>query len=326
MSTLRSASYALGVLVFAGVCAVLSIGGPKSALASGPRILFVSDKMAHEIAIFSLPDLTNTGMITGLNQPRGLCSTPSGAIWATDYGAKTIIQYSRTGTVLQTKTDPYGFPFSCADGALAVGNIKNMSGPGETLVYGMAYPPPSYDLAEMPNVRGVGYHGDPNLYIVGTTKTGTFVLAVLPSGSTTIHKITVTGGTINFPGMVQWYEDGNYLAVGDRKCGGSTPSTRTTCIYHIQLSKVGFTGKIIGTPTPLEAYNGKPICDMAQGEIGASGEKYLAGGDDETDCKVRGTKSGVYRWNFPSGGAPTNHNNSTLANPFGTAISATAGK
>jgi hypothetical protein len=91
MSRLRSASYALGVLVFAGICAVWAAGGPKSAALAGvPRLLFVSDKNANDIAIFSLPDLTVKGMITGLDEPRGLCSDPSGDIWATNYGSQII--------------------------------------------------------------------------------------------------------------------------------------------------------------------------------------------------------------------------------------------
>ena len=105
----------------------------------------------------------------------------------------------------------------------------------------------------------------------------------LPAGSTTIQQVTITGGTIHYPGMVQWYKDGKYLAVGDRRC--DTP--RTTCIYHVRIknTKKGPTGRIIGR-TKFQTYNGHAICDMAQGTIGASGLKFLAGGDDESSCTV----------------------------------------
>ena len=116
--------------------------------------------------------------------------------------------------------------------------------------------------------------------------------------------------------MVQWYKDGNYLAVGDRHC--DTP--RTTCIYHVSRFP-GPTGTIIGK-TKFKAYNGHVICDMAQGTIGARGLKFLAGGDDESSCHL--AASSVDRWDYPAGGLPTNSNHSISISflPFGTAISA----
>ena len=313
MSTLRSASYALGVLAFAGICAVYVVGGFKSAALAAPvRLLFVSDPKVNEMAIYSLPDLILRGTITGLNTPHGLCSDPSGDIWATNTGTRQILEYTRTGTLVATLSDPYGYPFSCSVDTMAVGNITNMSGPGETLVYTTGIPP-SYDLAALHNVNGVAY--DPgDLYIDGRTSSGTFVLAELPSGSTVIHQITISGGTIHYPGMVQWDADDHYLAVGDRRC--DTP--RTTCIYHVKIS--GSTGTIIGK-TKFEAYNCHVICDMAQGVIGASGLKFIAGGDDESACGYAATS--VDRWAYPAGGLPTNNNHSiALTHPFGTAISA----
>jgi hypothetical protein len=310
-STLRAASYTLGVCAFVAICAVCAISGLKSALAADPRLLFVSDPVADNVAIFSLPDLALKGTLTGLNQPHGLCSTPAGDIWATNTGTRQIIEYTHSGTLIATLTDPYGYPVGCAFDGLAVANSHNLSGPGETVVYSHN-PPPSYDLAALHSVQELGY--DPgDLYIDGRTKSGTFVLAELPSGSTVIHQITITGGTIHYPGMVEWYADGHYLAVGDRRC--DTP--RTTCVYHVSIS--GSTGTITGK-TKFKAYNGHVICDMAQGVIGASGEKFLAGGDDESGCGY--ATSSVNRWAYPAGGLPTNSNHATLTHPFGTAISA----
>lgn len=332
MSTLRSASYALGILVLSGLCAVFATGGPKSAaLAKAVPLLFVSDSKANVMTIFSLPGLAVTGTITGLNEPRGLCTDPSGDIWATNYGSQIIGEYTRAGTLIETLTDAEGYPFSCTVDELVVGNIQNfaspspspspsaspMSGPGETVVY-VSGVGTSYDLPALFHVDGVTDPGK-DIYIVGRAKDGTFTLAVLPAGSTTIQQIPVTGGTINHPGMVQYDAEDGYLAVGDRVCGG-TP--RTTCVYHIQISPGFASGKIVGA-TKLQTYNGQPICDMAQGVIRGSGKaKYLAGGDDETqkDCGSRANSS-VDVWAFPAGGAPTNYNNTALSNPFGTAIS-----
>lgn len=331
MSTLRSASYALGVLAFAGVCAVCAIGGPKSAALGAPaRLLFVSDPKANTITIFSLPGLKFKGTLAGLSRPHGLCADHStGYIWATNTGTQQILEYNRAGSVVQTLSDSSGKPTSCSVDEVAVGNVINtspspspspMSGPGETYVYVGGVPGKSIDVPGMYYVNGIAYQDAPNLYMAGRTKGGVFVLGELPAGSTTPQVITVTGGTINFPGMVQWDPTDNYLAVGDRQCG--TP--RTTCVYLISIS--GSSGTIKRQIT-FDAYNGHVICDMAQGVIGGSGKNmYLAGGDNEVGgdvepaCKY--AKTSVYRWAFPAGGMPIEHNTSKApAHPFGTAIS-----
>ncbi len=324
MSTLRSASYAVGSLAFAGICAVCAIGGLKSAAlaASEPGRLFVSDSQASVLGVFSLPDLVLKGTMTGLNEPRGLCDDGNGNVWVANHGTQQMFKYSHTGALIATLNDANGFPFACSvdrgshrSHDLAVANRRNFSGPGETEKYGpgMTKPGPSYDFASMSTVLGESY-GPGSLYIDGQTKTGTFVLAELRAGSNKITGITVTGGTIHLPGMLQWDEDDHYLAVGDRRCG----SPRTTCVYHLSIS--GSTGTITGK-TKLEAYNGHVICDMAQGVIYESGGvTYLAGGDDESPCGYAATS--VNRWAYPAGGVPTNNNHSIpFAHPFGTAIS-----
>ena len=322
MRNILGASYALGVLAFAGICA---IGGLKSALAAPPRLLYVSDPVDNVVAVFSLPDLLLRGTLTGFSKPHGSCSGESGNIWVANTGSRQILEYAHGGTSpIATALDPYGDPFGCAVNGhrhkVGVTNIRDVpsptpgpaSGPGEYLFLHSGTWSTSYDLALLNSDISVGIDPVGNAYIDGLTNSKHFVLAELPSGSTVIHQITISGGTIHYPGMVQWYEDGHYLAVGDRRC--DTP--RTTCVYHVSIS--GSTGTIIGK-TKFKAYNGHAICDMAQGAIGASGENFLAGGDDESACGY--ATSSVDRWAFPAGGSPTNSNHATLRHPFGTAIS-----
>jgi hypothetical protein len=329
MSTPRSVSYVLGFFAFVGICAIWVIGGLKSAAVAAPeqRLFFVSDPTASELAIFSLPGLVLKGTITGPNQPHGLCSDYSSNIWVSNTGTQQMLLYTRTGTLIVTLNDPNGFPFACDvdrggrhphhhSHDLAAGNIHNMSGPGETEIWvnSTGSPLPSYDYAPMPKVLGEAF--DPgDLYIDGQTHAGTFVLAELPAGSSAIHGITVTGGTIHLPGMLRWDREHSYLAVGDRRC--DTP--RTTCVYHIAVS--GSSGMITGK-TKFKAYNGHVICDMAQGVIYTSGGvAYLAGADDESACGY--AASSVDRWAYPAGGLPINSNHSiAFAHPFGTAITA----
>ena len=97
MSIPRSASYVLGFLAFAGICAAWASGGFKSPALAGPRprLLYVSDPKLSELAIFSLPALAQIGTITGLVQPHGLCSDDKGNVWATSTGSRQFRVRSR---------------------------------------------------------------------------------------------------------------------------------------------------------------------------------------------------------------------------------------
>lgn len=126
--------------------------------------------------------------------------------------------------------------------------------------------------------------------------------------------ISISGGTIYFPGLVQWYTRGGYLAVGDQECGGG--SGAVSCIYWVNIA--GSSGTIAGT-TKLRTYAGTPVCDLAQGVIGNNGKRwYVAGGDWEHCGSLN---SSVNRWRYEAGGAPTKYNDTTLTKPIGAAIS-----
>jgi hypothetical protein len=336
MSTPRSVPYVLGFLAFAGICAAWASSGFKSPALAGPRprLLYVSDPKISEVAVFSLPALVLEGTLIGFTTPHGLCSNDdNGNIWVTSTGTRMLLEYAHGGTSpIETLSDPTGLPFGCdvdrPHQKVWVTNIRDAaspsppppcnptpSGPGELEVFNpnTGTWSCSYYAALLKSDISVALDPSGNAYVDGLTSSKHFALAKLPAGSTTIQQITISGGSVHYPGMVQWYGDGNYLAVGDRRCD----APRTTCIYHVKIS--GFTGTIIGK-TKFKAYNGHVICDMAQGSIGAHGLKFLAGGDDESACGYAATS--VDRWAFPAGGLPTNNNHSiAFSHPFGTAIS-----
>jgi hypothetical protein len=338
MSTPRLVPYVLGFLAFAAICAAWAAGGVKSpALAAPrPRLLYVSDPTIGNVAIFSLPKLALVGTLTGFSAPHGLCADDRGNVWVTSTGARLLLEYQRGGTSpIATLSDPTGFPFGCvvdrSRQKLLVANIRDAaspspsppppcaphpSGPGEIEVFDSVtntWMWCSYNAAFLRRDMSVAVDPPGNAYVVGLTSSNQFALGELPAGKTQIRRIKIIDGTINYPGMVQWYENGHYLAVGDRRCGKPI----TTCVYEVSIS--GSTGKIIGE-TKFKAYNGSAICDMAQGTIYRSGgSTYLAGGDDESSCGY--AASSVEQWAFPAGGTPINSNPSTSNHPFGTAIS-----
>lgn len=311
-------------------------------MAGAPRLLFVSDDSTNDVDVFTMPALALVGTLTGFSEPQGLCSDTNGNIWVTNEGTQTIYLVTRGGLLINVVYDPDGYPVGCAvdpaTGNLAVTNIYNvtLSGPGETEVYpaggGPAY---SYANPAQYNYYSVGfappsgsdhdtagdhdtgdhhhhhhYHGS-TLYVDGLTSYSVFILSKLTSGSSSMTTVPIHGGTIYFPGMVQWDRAGNYLAVGDQLC----LDTETSCVYHVGIS--GSTGSITGV-TNLLNYNGTSVCDLVQGVIAAHGLKYLAGGDYEY-CGY--AISSVDRWPYPAGGSPTNFNDYVVGEPIGAAIS-----
>jgi hypothetical protein len=280
-----------------------------------PRWAFISDDGTDDIDMFSLPDLKLKGTLTGFDEPQGMCPE-KGNIWVANTGTEQVMELSRTGKVLATIDDPDGYPVGCAydptTGDLAVTNIFGFEGAGQILVY----PSPSSTPKELaiPDQYYYyfdGYDTQGNLFVSGKNESGDFFLGEVPAGKTTGHVINISGGTIYFPGFVQWYKPGNYVAVADQLCG----DTEAACVYWVQVS--GSQGTITGKTTFLNSSGGQ-VCDMVQGELDPVFEKNLVGGDYEY-CGAAPTSAG--RWLYPAGGEPTNYFTSSLSEPIGAAIS-----
>lgn len=284
-----------------------------------PRLLFISDYGADDVAIFTMPKMALKGQITGLSFPEGECTDASGNVWVANTGASAMQLYSRTGTLLRTLSVAGEYPSGCAvnksNGDLAVVNIENTSaGPGNVTVFpnatgsGTPYTNPSFYLYFF-----VGYDNAGNIFFDGMDSSRvTSYFAELPSGSNNTQLISLSGATLHVAGMIQWYRPGGYLALGDQACAGSAAS----CIYWVSVS--GTTGTITGT-TDLSNYEGGAVCDLAQGVIAGNGARYVAGADYES---CGNTPTTANRWPYEGGGPPTNYNNGAgLVEPLGAAVS-----
>jgi hypothetical protein len=274
-----------------------------------PRLLFESDSGTNDVYIYTLPALALKGTLTGWNEPQGECSDKNGNIWVTNTNSNQIVQLSRTGSIMNTLTDSYGYPVGCAinptNGDLAVTDIFDFSGAGGIILYANA----SGSGTRITNPAQYeyffdGYDANGNLYVDGFSYPSfTFTISVLPSGSSTMSTASISGTQPAFPGMVQWYRVGNYLAVGDQ----SGPSGSDVLWYSVSGTSLTYTGV-----TNLQNSSGGGISDLVQGVIAANNQKYLAGGDAGA-----GT---VNRWMWDAGGMPTN-TNSGLSLPIGAAVS-----
>jgi hypothetical protein len=280
-----------------------------------PRWAFVSDDATDDVDMYSLPDFKLEGTITGFNEPQGMCSD-QGNVWVANTGTEQVLELSRDGKVIATINDSYGYPVGCAHdpttGDIAVTNIFDFSGAGAIYVYPCpSCMPKVLKIGDLYDFYFVAYDTKGDIFVDGKDASGAFILGEVPAGDTNGFIITVSGGTIYFPGLLQWDKTGNYVAVGDQLCG----DTEAACVYWVQVS--GSQGTITGKTT-LSNPSGGQVCDLVQGEIDPVHDKNFVGGDYEY-CGY--TPTYAARWLYPAGGEPTNDATSGLAEPIGAAIS-----
>jgi len=279
-----------------------------------PRILFVSDDGTNDVNLYTMPGMVLKGQLTGFDEPQGMCTDASGNIWITNTGTLTIEQVSRTGSLLKTLDDPTGFPVGCAvnrsNNDLAVSNIiGSPSGDGNVVVYANSTGTPTqYFDSSVFEYFFPAYDNAGNLFVDGEGSFG-YALTELPAGSSTLSSVTISGGTLFFPGGLNWNTGSSSLMLGDQECGDTTAS----CIYSATVS--GGTATITGV-TNLSDLTGGTAFDTDQATVSPQG-RYVAGPAISEDSNP----SSANRWAFPAGGVPTNFNDTTLSEPIGSAIS-----
>ncbi|HXO18169.1 MAG TPA: hypothetical protein VN909_08355 [Candidatus Dormibacteraeota bacterium] len=277
------------------------------------NLLFVSDAGTGDVYLYKLPSLTIAARVTGFTQPQGECSDGRGDVWVTDTNARAIYELSHAGRLENTLTDADGYPVGCAwdasTGSLAVMNLFGVvSTPGNVLVYPYGSGTPVEFTNPAANLYYFGdYDGKGDLFFDGLGLDGKFILSELTKNFG-VQTIGIKGGTIYYPGMVQWA--GSYLDVGDQSCGNANAS----CIYR--LSVASKTGTIAGQ-VGLNDADGKQACDVVQGVV--IGTRQV-GGSDNDFCGHE--PSATYLWKYPAGGNPAAKNDDADSLPVGAALSA----
>ncbi len=279
-----------------------------------PRLLFVSDDDTNDVYIFTMPGMALKGTLTGFSEPQGMCTDGSGNVWITNTETSQVFQYSRTGTSLKSVSTPGYYPVGCAvnksNGDLAVSNLISTSGYGgnvEVFANGSGTGTPLVNSSQL-EYFFPAYDKSGNLYVDGFSTAGSYILSECASGSNSCSTLSVSGGSISFPGGLNWDRVNNNLIAGDQECNGQAAS----CQYAMTIS--GSTATITGS-TPLNDYSGGG-CDVDQGTL-APMSKYFAG---PCISQSSGASSAAARWSYPAGGNPTNY--STAAEyPIGSAIS-----
>jgi hypothetical protein len=265
-------------------------------------ILFVSDGGNNTLARFTYPAGKYLGQVTGVSEPRGLCSDAKGNVWVTDAATSTLDKYSHTGRLLATLRDEGFEPYSCAvdpeSGDLAVANIfSNSNGAGNLAIFKHASGQPAfYTGGDLNFVFYVAYAPSGGMvYIDGLNASEVFRYASFANGI--FNGITIRGATVNFPGPLAWSNIGSTVDVADQQ---STPPT----IYRVSPS-----GRLKGS-TMLQCSNQSGLCDLEA--IVVEGPRVL----------VDTIGPGVEGFKYPQGGAPvTMIGAQQLSQPFGLAIS-----
>ncbi|MFZ0573058.1 MAG: hypothetical protein WAM02_00060 [Candidatus Cybelea sp.] len=276
-------------------------------------VLFVSDSGTADVYIYRLPTLKVLARISGFSQPQGECSDNKGNVWIADTNANAVYEVSHSGHLENVLTSNYGHPEACAwdptTGNLAVMTLFSGSGAsGAVLVYRKGSGPSTQYTNPKQVYYNFGGYEDGNLFFDGRDANGTFMISELPKGAKSAHTIALRGGTIYFPGMVQWDSTASDLIVGDQACG----NTYTSCLYSVKVASKS--GTITGT-TNLQSPSGSEVCDLVQGvefdgEIAGSDNDFCGSSPSTTDL-----------WPYPAGGYPTNHNDSADVTPVGATIS-----
>jgi hypothetical protein len=218
--------------------------------AKGRDLLYVSNGnsgYSGKVFVYTYPSGKKIGTLAIMDGARGLCVDKAGDVFVTfnafeggtyefAHGGQSPIAYLGyyygSGDANACSIDP-------ATGALAV--IGSYESAFVTVYH---YKPRrgwrigrSYQVSGMANGSFCGYDDKGNLFCDGTTSSGEFALAELPSASKTFENIAVNK-SIKAPGQVQW--DGAHLAIGDT---GVSPSI----IYQFNVS--GSTATEVGSTT-----------------------------------------------------------------------------
>jgi hypothetical protein len=276
--------------------------------ATNRNLFYISDRGDNKVYAYSYPQGTLEGTLTGFRSPAGLCVDQAGDIWVSEQASGHIKEYAHGGTKAIAVLDDTGeLPVSCAidptTGNLAVANFyrRKHGGHGGIAIFTDAKGKPTFYTG----VQGLygyfcGYDDKGNLFVDGTSHvSGGFLFEELPKGTAQLRNITLTGGTIYFPGQVQW--DGEYVAVGDQTYGrreGAAAIFRTT----------GAGGKIVGVTT-LTGYG-----DVV--EFWIEGNRLVA-----SNYSARAAL--LYR--YPAGGWPK-RSITGLRQPFGAVVSLAQGR
>src|SRR5581483_9619378 len=189
------------------------------------RLLYVADPFANAVLIYTYPQLSGAGELTGFTSVTGVCTDRRGYVWVLDTNDVLAWEFPHGGTTpiasLRPSGDSTGNPGvgkGCAvdtkSGDLAVAG----AGPGITVFRNGQNTDSTYWDFTLNEFDYIGYDGAGNVFVDGDAFSAPqFHLDELTKGSSNLSRVTLSGGTIGFNGGIQW--DGKQLDIADAGSG-----------------------------------------------------------------------------------------------------------
>jgi hypothetical protein len=187
--------------------------------AKSKTLLYISDLGTDDVYVYSYPDDTLVGTLSGFSSPVRECSDSTGNVFITNTDAEQVLEYAHGGSKPIATYDDKGFlPEDCSvdpvTKALAVTNYgPGGSNTGSLAIYkaGTKIPKIIHDNS-LQAYLFCAYDGSGNLYVSALNDVYDFVLAELPKNAKKFVHIKLDQ-IFKTWGDVKW--DGKYLAVGD---------------------------------------------------------------------------------------------------------------
>ncbi len=216
------------------------------------ELLYVGSYASNDVYVFTYPNGTLVGTLTGFSEPMGLCSDKHGNVWIAndiggDFGPGEMVEYAHGGTApLATLSDPNATPAACSvdptTGNLAVANGYSSTYVNGALgIYTGAHGTPTFYPNPLLSPYAVSYDNQGDVFVVGHTGSFGFKSGMewLPRGASAVEKFGFKPHLS--PAGVFW--DDMLLAVlGPDKGLG---------IYRYQV--LSHRGKQVGSPIHLDA-------------------------------------------------------------------------
>lgn len=202
------------------------------------RLLYIADPFANEVLIYTYPQLSGAGYLSGFTSVNGVCTDRRGYVWVLDTSDVLAWEFPHGGTEAinalrpgDTNGNP-GVGSGCSvdpnSGNLAVAG----AGAGITIFLNGQSTHATYWDYNFASMQAIGYDGTGDLYVDGRLQSDFKVgFAELAKGSGSLNEITLAGGSLLGPGGIQW--DGKYLDIGDSASGSIYQTDGTTILNTI---------------------------------------------------------------------------------------------
>jgi hypothetical protein len=183
---------------------------------SSGDLLYVSDLAGNDIRVFRYPQLGLVRTISGIAEPRGLCSDANGDVFVTSYQGNNVLEFAHGARTPMATLGTPGSPEACSidptTGNLAVTFVG--SGALGVAVFPNASGTPSVYDAPLGSVFWYcGYDDSGNLFIDGQSQFARVAIWELPFHSNNFLTANIQGGELYDVAQLQW--DGKNMTIED---------------------------------------------------------------------------------------------------------------